>query len=498
MEGTTADGVAPGAVTVAETELQAGALRLPGIMMQAITHIAPGLNVLLGLVFIVSFAGIIAPLAYFVGGVICLLVAIVLTQLAKHFNGAGGYFTYVSKTINPRTGWLTAWTYFLYDPVAVAAVCAFTAALLNNTFKAQYGWGIPWWVTFLVLVAIVNASTLFGVALSAQLMLVLGLLEMLIFLGLAISGLVSPGAGGVNFHSFNPSNGTTYHGFYLAVVFTILALSGFESVAPLAEESENPRRNLPIAIVGSTIIVAVFYLFVNWGILVGAGTANLTHFQALPDPIFELARRLWGGAWLLVLFAAVNSALAVSIAIQNASTRVFFGMGRAGALPHALGKVHPRWKTPWNAIWLELAITLILGFGLSFWFGATGQFGFIGTFQTLGLVLVYSAGNIGCMLWYWRSRRSEFNWLLHGFIPIASSAAMLWVAYKTIEGAHLLHPKSFTDYPFWVALGWIVLGLVIMLVASRTGREEWLLRAAEAAHERAETKEELSEHHALI
>src|SRR5690242_6200633 len=126
-------------VYVAETELAAGALGFWGQMVQAITHIAPGLNVLLGLTFIVSFAAISAPFVYLMGGVICLMVAVVLTQLAKEFTGAGGYFLYISKTIGPRFGWLTTWTYFLYDPVAVGVVCAFTGKLVEDTIKAQYG-----------------------------------------------------------------------------------------------------------------------------------------------------------------------------------------------------------------------------------------------------------------------------------------------------------------------------------------------------------------------
>src|SRR5437588_716542 len=207
---------------VAETELRAGALGFWGNMVQAVTHIAPGLNILLGLTFIVSFAGVAAPWAYIIGGIICLGVAVVLTQLAKEFTGPGGF----------------------------------------------------------------------------------------------------------NFSSFNPNNLPSVNGLYLGVVFTILALSGFEAVAPLAEETENPRRNLPIAIVGSVVVVAIFYALVNWGVLVGHGTTLVAQGKFTnSDQIFDLARSLWGGAWLFVLFATVNSALAVSIAIQNASTRVFFGMG---------------------------------------------------------------------------------------------------------------------------------------------------------------------------
>jgi hypothetical protein len=95
-------------VYVAETELKAGALGFWGGMIQAVTHIAPGLNILLGLTFIVSFAGVNAPIAYIIGGLICLGVAIVLTQLAKQFTGAGGYFLYVSRWPCPRCAHLRA------------------------------------------------------------------------------------------------------------------------------------------------------------------------------------------------------------------------------------------------------------------------------------------------------------------------------------------------------------------------------------------------------
>src|SRR5579864_6427358 len=113
---TAPDGPAADVNYVAETELKAGALGFWGGMVQAVTHIAPGLNILLGLTFIVSFVGINAPIAYIIGGIICLGVAVVLTQLAKEFTGAGGYFLYVSRTfgsfgkvIGSRFGWITTW-----------------------------------------------------------------------------------------------------------------------------------------------------------------------------------------------------------------------------------------------------------------------------------------------------------------------------------------------------------------------------------------------------
>ena len=239
-------------------------------------------------------------------------------------------------------------------------------------------------------------------------MLTLAAVEVGVFVALMISGLVSPGPGGFNVDSFNPGNIPSGNGLYLGIVFTILALSGFESVAPLGEETENPKRNLPLAIVGSTILVALFYMFVNWGVLVGEGTDNVKNFTSA-DQIFDLGRRLWGGAWIIILIAAVNSGLAVCIAIQNATTRVLFDMGRVRALPPFLGKVHPRWKTPWNAIWFLTGVTLAIGLGLGSWLGPVKTFGMIGIMQTLGLIIVYCMGNIGAMLFYGREKRDEFN-----------------------------------------------------------------------------------------
>ena len=480
---------APGGVLVADTELQAGAIGFWGNMVQAVTHIAPGLNVLLGLTFIVSFAGVTAPIAYLLGGIICLGVAVVLTQLAKQFTGAGGYFLYISRTVGPRFGWLTTWLYFLYDPVAIGTVCAFTGSLVHDTLKAQYGWNVPWWIVFAILVVCVSAFTLFGIAISVKVMLALAAIEVGVFVALMLSSLASPGEGGRNLDSFNPANIPSGNGLYLGIVFTILALSGFESVAPLGEETENPKRNLPLAIIGSTILVALFYMFVNWGVLIGEGTANVNNFTSA-DQIFDLGRRLWGDAWIIILIAAVNSALAVCIAIQNATTRVLFDMGRVRALPAFLGQVHPRWKTPWNAIWLLGGVTLAIGLGLGSWLGPVKTFGMIGIMQTLGLIIVYCMGNIGAMLFYGREKRDEFNVWLHLVVPILTTAALIWVFWKNVETLHPFNPKNAFDYSPLIVMIWTVVGLVIVLVASRTGKEEWLHRAGESVQLRAETAAE--------
>src|SRR5260221_296972 len=159
----------------------------------------------------------------------------------------------------------------------------------------------------------------------------------LILFDLALSGLFFPGRGGFTFTPFFPNHALSSTGLFLGVVFAIFSFTGFESVAPLAEESRHPRRNLPRAIMLSIIIMGVFYILTAWGTVVGWGTNSVTSLiSSSQNPVFVLGQRLWGGAWLLILFSLLNSVVAVSIACNNASTRVFFGIARSGVLPQTL------------------------------------------------------------------------------------------------------------------------------------------------------------------
>ena len=109
--------VQPATATRPATELRAGALGLREVIMQAVGHIGPAGGTLTSLAFITTLAGLATPVTYIFGGAICLLVALALTQLARKIHGAGGYFTYVGRTVGPRAGFITAWLYFLYDPL---------------------------------------------------------------------------------------------------------------------------------------------------------------------------------------------------------------------------------------------------------------------------------------------------------------------------------------------------------------------------------------------
>lgn len=432
--------------------------------MQSITHIAPAVGLIFVLQFITTMAGLAAPLAYALAFIIVLATAVCMVQLALHLPSAGGYYTYLSRSLNPKAGFLAAWMFFLYEPPCAAANLAFLSYMLQNIVQMEAGIRCPWYVFFLATVFLITVPIYRGIEISAAVVMWLTAVEILIVACLSIAGFMHPGDGRIQLEDFGSWHSFGQKGFYVAVVFSISVFTGFESVAPLAEETRDPRRTLPRAVLFSSSLLGVFMVICAMALLTGWGNSHIAGFASSTEaPVILLAKRLWGSAWLLVLLAVTNSILAVSIASANAATRVFFAMGRARALPAALDYVHPRFQTPRNAILLQTFLTLALGLGIGFWIGADQEYYVMGVAMTLGLMFIYCAGNVGVFFYYRRERPAEFRFLLHFFLPLLSTISLLWVAYKSAVPL----PDPPVRYAPILAAIWLLGGIVLMLSVRR-------------------------------
>src|SRR5580692_2519664 len=301
-------------------QLHHGALSLTGAVMQGVTHIAPTAGVILILQPEVQTLGLATPFAFLVAILIMFLVGISISQLARFLPSAGGFYTYISRTLDARVGWFAGWINLLYDPFGTAIDLAVLGFVLNAALSYNYGVTFPWWATFIIGGVIVTAVIYRGIEITGRTQLILGGLEILILLAVSVHALISPGAGGVTFAPFNPANATKGSDLFVAVILAVFTFAGFESIALLAEETKDPRRNVPRAM------------------LIGWGPAHLSSLASYTgSPVFEVAHRLWGPAWVLLLIAIVNSLLSVSVATTNSSTRVIYAMGRSGALPAWFG-----------------------------------------------------------------------------------------------------------------------------------------------------------------
>lgn len=463
--------------TTQASGLRAGSLDLSAVLMQSITTIGPALAAFFTIQFITATTGIVAPLALLVGGALLLLVGITLAGLASRFPSAGGYYTYISRTLHPRAGFLTSWVFFLWSPIAPCFSLVYVGYLTQQTIRADYGINLPWWLLLVVVVPIIAVLTYFGIRLSAGVMLVFGLAEIIMVLVLAIWGLANPGPGGLNVHAFNPGNAISGHGFYLAVVFTIFSYVGWEAAAPLGEESKNPRRNVPAAIIGSIIFMIAFLVLCAWAFGIGWGTDHINGFISdSNNPMFTLAQRFWGGGSLVVLLAVINSTIAFTVSSFLVSTRMIYAMGRTHTLPPVFARLDTRRQTPVAAILVEGVLLLAVGFIAAAAIGLANVFFFFGLMVTYVLIFIYVAGNIGAFWYYTRGAgRDGFSLTRHVILPIVSTVALVFVGYESINPL----PSAPLKYAPIVAGAWILAGVLLLVIMNRLRRETWLLRAGE-------------------
>ena len=459
-----------------KTELRENAVGLPGMLMQGIATIGPSFAILASFVFIVSFAGLVTPWAYLFGGILLGLQALSAAQLAKVFPSAGGWYTWIARAFHPRAGFFAGVLFSIWLPPVATLTMAFLAkTVLEPSIKAEYGVDVPWWIWVVAGVALVVFFAYQGISISEKALIITGLIEIVIMVALAFTGLASPGPGGFSFGPLNPGNFGLAGNLFLGVVFSIFAFSGWESTGPLAEESKNPKRNVPIGLVGSVVVLTVYFVFVTWGYLVGIGVSKVGSIPtASAFPVATLAQRVWGGAWVLLLFALLNSAIALSIACFNGGTRTWYAMGRSGVLPKMVGKVNPTRKTPVNAISLQVGVQ-VLAFACVLIWGAEDVFFSWANAITIGLVLMYVLCNIGVVRYYLTEGRAQFNPLLHIVVPVVASAAGVVVVWKSY-----FSPFTSTGPVFWGLMTFIVvlvLTVVILIYLRVTGREDWMRRA---------------------
>jgi amino acid transporter len=474
---------------VLHSDLDRNAIGLTGAVMQNITHIAPAIAAFFYTTVVVGYAGVTAPLAYFLGFLLVLMLGNSLIQLSQHLPSAGGYYTYVSRAIHPRAGFLTSWMYVLYSPLCAGPIYGFFGFILEGELKSNWNIDVPWlWAACVIvgapLVAYVQHR---GIRLSAEFMLITGGIEMLIVFALGLSGILSPGPGGVSLAPFNPVNIGSAAGFALAIIFNVQALTGWEGAAPLAEETSDPKRNVPRAVLLSIVVVGVFLVIVFFGLIVGFGVNDVSQVTASSElPALALAHKLWGTLWWVLLIAFLNSTFAVCLATANVSTRMWYSMARSGSFPKALAKVDPKLKSPTNAILLQLALSLGSALIVGFWLGPDVSFFLIdGLILVIGVTFIYIMANIAVWMFYRGEHRAEFNWILHFLLPLVSSIVLvlaIWFTFFPPEGYGTPPGEPYSFAPIIDSV-WFLIGVAILFWFRARGQEAWLLNAGEAVAE---------------
>ncbi|HET8785727.1 MAG TPA: APC family permease [Candidatus Limnocylindrales bacterium] len=468
------------ASTTAESGLERDAIGLPELLFQSITHMAPAVATALSIGAATAFAGGITPLAVVFAMIAVLFTAYSMSQLARHLPSAGGMYTYVGRGLGPFLGWLIAWSFALAEPLVVPILLGgfgFYGAIFLSTYIGidfQYSWV----VLAILCAAAVWYLTYRGIALSTRTGVVLGVIEIVIFL--LISTLLIVNAPQNTVSVFVPSDGNVLPAFQ-GMIFCLLAFVGFEAVAPLGEEAKEPRRTIPRAVIWSAVLVGLFYVFNYYAATVFFGPDRMTEFYTFNngDPWGFMADAVLPIGGLLVVLAILNSCLANANAGATAATRSLFAMGRATLIPRWFGAVHPIYRSPVNAVHFQaivgLIVALVLGFVLADdpfpGSGPLNVYVWLGTMIGLLFAFMYIAVNLACIGFYLREGRPEFNAIKHVVIPVLGVIAMIPAVLAVIGGVTIpilnveLPPyENSLRFTAPVVGIWLVIGVVAYFV----------------------------------
>jgi len=397
-------------------------------------------------------AGPAMPISFLLTTIVCLFIANTVAEFSRYMPSSGGYYSFATRGLGSRVGFIATWSYLIYDILGPAASSGFLGFLLSDTLQGGIGIRVPWWIIAVGAFVLIWFFTYYGVQLSLHTTALLGGAEMLIMLALAITFLIHPGP-----HSsytaplrpaFSPHH---YQGILAGMVFSILALSGFEAPAPLAQESQRPGKFVALAVMLSLLAIGVFYVFASYASAIGWGTGDMAAFASGANPYYALGHKLWGAAWWLVVLAITNSAIGAGLACTNAASRVMYTMGQTGTLPPAFGRIHPVHRTPTFAIAFLQVCGLIPILIVGFLLRPGVIFDFVGTIATLAAIVLYAMANLALTAYMRREHPQQFSILRHGVAPWIGTLALVPVFFVTVYPMPAW-PTNIAPYCFVVLL----------------------------------------------
>ncbi len=450
--------------------LHRGVLGLLDIAAATMANIGPAMSFYFGFGFLVLTAGLASPLTIVAAGVAILFLANTLSEFTKVMPSTGGFITFVGKTFGARTGVTTALLtgigYIAAMASVVAIVGGFFQILLQN-YNVSGLQSVPWFVWTLIFLAFAAFMMIRGISVSTKIAGFFFAFEMLVLVVVSIVALVKYHAH-INAAPFNPHNITNgFRGLAAGFPLAVYLFIGWENSAALAEETNDPRRNVPRAVFTSTLIMIVSYLLFAYSTVIGFAGDIHKLGNSTVIPFIVVAKGVVGAAAFFAFLAGMTSTLGALIAGTNSQARLVFNAGREGLLPGFIGHVNSKHRTPVKALMVFLGGTILIivvwglghllgGSGASAGMNAVNFFAQSSTFGTILVLVVYGLSNLALPFYYRRHHRDRFNAFRHGVLPGLGILTILVPLY------YLAKPGQSTPYNWfpWAALAVIVLAAI--------------------------------------
>jgi APA family basic amino acid/polyamine antiporter len=429
--------------------------------------IGTGIFVILGEA--IGDSGPAIVLSFVLAGVTCAFSALSYAELASTIPVSGSAYTYGYATMGELVAWIIGWDLILEYGISIAAVAVGWGQYFNELLDTLFGLRLPDAIASapgdggtvnvpaVFLIVCVSLLLMSGVRESARansIMVVVKIVIVLLFIVLAFTGFDSS-----NLHPFAPHG---FDGIVTAGSVVFFAYIGFDAISTSGEETKNPGRDLPIAIIGSLAICTALY------ILVSLAASAATPYQKLNGqdaPLAFVLRQLnFDWAANLISFGALVAITSVVLTVLYGQTRIMFAMSRDGLVPRGLSKLSSR-RTPVRITLLFMILSSVVA--------AFVPLAEIAKLVNIGTLFAFVITNIGVIV----LRRTAPDLDRSFRVPLVP-------VFPLIGAALAIFLMTYLERPTWERfIGWLAIGLVIYFSYGRTHSR---LRQGEVSNPEAE------------
>ncbi|WP_095133529.1 APC family permease [Pseudomonas sp. Irchel s3h14] len=388
-----------------------------------------------------STAGMV-PAAYLAALVAMFFTAMSYGRMASAFPVAGSAYSYVRKAISPKLGFIAGWAVLLDYLFLPMAIWLIGAAYLNSAFPA-----VPQWIWVLAFIGITSAINIVGLKLANGINALLMLVQFLVLIAfVALCVHYVGGDASTPLWSVKPFfNGDMQMPLIMSgAAIACYSFLGFDAVSTLTEETRDPRRTIPRAIMLITLIGGLIFVGVSYFVQIAHPSFQ---FDSVDSAAYEIARNIGGDLFVSIfLIGLIVGQFASGLSAQASGSRLLFAMGRDGVLPKSFfGTLHERFGTPINSI-LLCAVVALLALKLD----VTTSTSFI----NFGAFLAFSLVNLSVIFHYWIGGENKGlrEFVLFLLFPFIGLAADLWLMV------------SLDHLAIYLGLSWLAIGVVYLAV----------------------------------
>ncbi len=473
----------PGTTPEQPPGLRTGTLTTSDITFFVVSAAAP-LTVMAGVAPVaILLGGIGAPVGYLLAGVTLTVFAVGFTTMSRHVRSGGAFYAYITRGLGVPLGIAAALVAMLgYNGMEIGVYGLLGSATSDTA--AAFGLDVPWLPVSLAGLLLIWYGGYRSIDFGAKVLGVLLVAETGILVLLAAGVLLDGGADGLSVAGLAPAHVLT-GGTAAVLACAFAAFTGFESTVIYRREARDPDRTVPRATYTAVAFLGLFYAFVVWTVIQAFGEDEVVR-AAADDPggLFFAAITTYVGAWAadLMHVLIVTSVLASLLAFHNAINRYTLALAEEGVLPKALGRVHPRHRSPYlaGAAQTALGAVVVLAFAaagadpyqqLLLWVNTPGM---------LGLMLLQLLAALAVPCFFRRTPHDEGVWRTL-VAPVAAFVLLAAAIVLVTANIELFTAASTTVNTVLVALvpAVFALGLLLARRLRRTRPEVYARFAAE-------------------